>query len=117
MTNGDEFEFIELKNAGTNTLNLSGLAFTSGVSFTFSNGTVLSPGQFFVLGRNAAALAGKYPGLAINGIYSGKLDNGGEKLTLSHPLGPAIFTVTYNDRAPWPVAADNFGFSIVPRKA
>ena len=28
-TNGDEFEFIELQNAGTNPLNLSGLAFTS----------------------------------------------------------------------------------------
>src|SRR5438045_6950125 len=46
-TNGDEFEFIELKNIGTNTLNLGTLSFTAGITFTFTNGTRLGPGQFF----------------------------------------------------------------------
>ena len=64
LTNGDEFEFLELKNTGTNTLNLSGLTF-SGISFTFTNGTMLAPGQFFVLVRNPAAFAAKYPGVTV----------------------------------------------------
>ncbi len=113
-TNGDEFDFIELKNVGTNTLNLSGLSFTAGVSFIFTNGTMLAPGQFFLLARNAAAFGAKYPGVPLNGLFTGKLDNGGEALTLSHPLGATIFSVTYDDEAPWPVAADGFGFSLVP---
>jgi hypothetical protein len=113
-TSGNNLEFIELKNYGTNTLNLSGLTF-SGISFTFTNGTLLPPGGFFVLARNAAAFAAKYPGVTINGLYTGQLDNSGENLTLSLALGTTIFSVTYGDRAPWPAGPDLADFSLVPR--
>jgi hypothetical protein len=113
-TNSDEFEFLELKNCGTNTLDLSGLTFTSGITFTFTNGTLLAPGQFFVLARNAAAFAAKYPGVPLRGIYTGKLDNGGEKVALSTALGTPVFSVTYSDRYPWPVTPDIANFSLVP---
>ena len=114
LVDGDEFEFLELKNTGLNTINLSGLKFTSGITFTFTNGTLLAPGQFFVLARNPAQFTNRHPGVVVNGVYSGKLDNGGETLTLSHPLGTKVFSVTYDDLAPWPVAADGFDFSLVP---
>lgn len=114
-TNGNEFDFLELKNTGTNTLNLSGLAFTTGVTFTFTNGTTLAPGAFCVLARNAAAFAAKYPTVSLKGIFTGSLDNGGETLTLSHPLGTTIFSVNYDDALPWPIAADGFGFSLVQK--
>ncbi len=114
-TSGDEFEFIELQNTGTNTLNLSGLTFSQGVSFTFTNGTQLTPGAFCVLVRNPIAFADRYPGVAIQGVFTGKLDNNGETLTLSHPTGASILSLTWGDRAPWPVAADGLGFSLVPR--
>ena len=61
-TNGDEFEFIELKNRGADELNLSGLAFTSGITFTFTNGTMLAPDGFFVLVRNPEQFTNRYPG-------------------------------------------------------
>ncbi len=112
---GDDVEFLELKNIGTNTLSLGGLAFNAGITFVFSNGTVLAPGQFFVLARNALAFQTKYPGLAVNGIYSGRLDNGGETIRLATPLSNTVLSVTYNDRAPWPLAADGYRFSIVPK--
>jgi hypothetical protein len=114
-TNSDDFEFIELKNTGTNTLNLSGLVFTSGINFAFTNGTLLAPGRFIVLARNRIAMTAKYPGLAVYGFYSGRLDNGGETLRLSHVLGATVFAVNYDDEAPWPVAPDRFGFSLVPK--
>ncbi|HWI56019.1 MAG TPA: lamin tail domain-containing protein, partial [Bacillota bacterium] len=114
LTNGDEFEFLELKNCGTNTLNLSGLTFSQGIAFTFTNGTLLAPGQFFVLARNAAAFAARYPGVLLQGLYSGKLDNGGETLTLAHPTSTTVFSVAYSDAAPWPVTPDGLGFSLVP---
>src|SRR5207247_2337482 len=114
LTDGDEFEFLELKNAGASTLNLSGLRFTAGINFTFTNGSTLAPGQFFLLVRNTAQFSAKYPGVIVNGVYSGKLDNGGEMLTLSHPLGGKVLSVTYDDLAPWAIAPDGFGFSLVP---
>src|SRR5213078_4592914 len=63
LTDGDEFEFLELKNAGASTLNLSGLRFTAGINFTFTNGSTLAPGQFFLLVRNTAQFSAKYPGV------------------------------------------------------
>jgi Chitobiase/beta-hexosaminidase C-terminal domain/CotH kinase protein/Lamin Tail Domain/Bacterial TSP3 repeat len=112
---GNEFEFLELKNAGTNTLNLGGMAFRAGVSFTFTNGTRLQPGQFFVLARNPDRFAARYPGVAVNGVYTGKLDNSGETLRLAHVLGTPAVSVTYGQQAPWPVPPDGDGFSLVPK--
>jgi hypothetical protein len=113
-TSGNNLEFLELKNTGTNTLNLSGLTF-SGITFTFTNGTTLGPGQFFVLARNATAFASKYPGVTIHGTYTGQLDNAGERLTLSHALGTPIFSVSFDDRPDWPVSPDVADFSLVQR--
>lgn len=110
---GDDLEYLELQNIGTTNLDLSGLTFTAGITFTFTNGTTLSAGQRFLLGRNAAALQFKYPGLAVNGIYTGKLDNGGETIRLSTPTGATVLEVTYQDAPPWPVTADGMGWSLV----
>ena len=112
-TSGDEFEYLELKNIGPFTLNLSGLFFSAGINFTFTNGAQLAPGQLFLLARNPAVLATRYPGVVVNGTYTGRLDNGGEKLAISHPAAGEILALTYDDVAPWPVPADGFGFSLV----
>ncbi len=114
LVDGDEYEFVEFKNAGTSTLNLSGLRFTAGITYTFPGGTLLAPGQFYVLVRNAVRFAEKYPGVTYHGVYSGRLDNAGETLNLAHPLGARVLSVTYDDLAPWPVTPDDFGFSLVP---
>jgi hypothetical protein len=113
---GNNLEFLELKNTGTNALNLSGLTFTSGITFTFTNGTILGAGEFFVLARNAESFAVKYPGVTIRGTYAGQLDNAGERIALSHPLGASLFSVTYDDRPPWPVVPDVADFSLVQRQ-
>ncbi len=110
----EDLEFLELKNTGSNTLDLSGLTFTDGITFTFTNGTLLAPGRFFILTRNPAAFAARYPGAAVNGVYSGRLDNGGEKLTLSHVLGTNAFSFKYENKEPWPITPDGYGFSLVP---
>src|SRR6185436_5810259 len=100
---GEEFEFLELKNTGTVTLDLSGLFFSSAINFTFTNNTLLAPGQFFLLVRNPAQFQNKYPGITPNGNYTGKLDNGGEKIAISHVLGGTVLSLTYNDSLPWPL--------------
>jgi len=114
--NGEELEFLELKNTGTIDLNLGGLTFTSGIEFTFPNGTLLGPGEFFVLGRNTSAFESLYPGFSLNGLYTGKLANNGETLTLSTPFGQTILSLTYDDQSPWPMTPDGHGFSLVPKE-
>ena len=112
---GNDLEFLEFKNTGTATLNLGTLTFTAGINFTFTNGTRLLPGQFFVLARNAVAFAAKYPSMTASGVYSGQLDNAGETLRLSTAFGNTVLSIAYNDRTPWPLAADGHSFSAVPR--
>jgi hypothetical protein len=109
----DDLEFLEVQNLGVAPLNLGGLTFTAGITFTFTNGTTLAPGQRFLLGRTAAALQARYPGVIVNGLYSGKLDNAGETLRLSTPTGVTVLELTYGDSLPWPVTADGMGWSLV----
>ena len=111
----NDLEFLELKNTGATPINLGTLTFSAGINFSFPNGTRLLPGTFFVLARNPAAFAARYPGVTVHGAFTGQLDNAGETLRLSTVSGATILSVTYNDRAPWPLAPDGHGFSLVPR--
>ena len=111
---GLAFEFLELKNVGTATLDLSGLSFTAGINFTFPAGTLLPPGAFFLLARDAAGMALKYPGVVVNGIYTGRLDNAGETLTLTDANGATVFSFSYGSAAPWPDTPHGQGYSLVP---
>ncbi|MHB9007542.1 MAG: lamin tail domain-containing protein [Limisphaerales bacterium] len=109
-----QLEFVELKNVGSTELDLSGVQFTSGLRFTFPTGTRLDPGAFLVLAADSNAFSQAYPGVRIDGVYSGQLSNSGERLTLSHAVGTPIFSVRYGDVEPWPPSPDGAGFSLVP---
>jgi hypothetical protein len=113
---GDEYEFLELQNRGTATLALGEYWFSSGIQFVFPPGAALQPGEFFLLARNSGRLRERYPNVRVDGVYLGKLDNGGESLVLSHPLGHAVWSVTYDDEGSWPRTPDGLGFSLVPRE-
>jgi hypothetical protein len=110
---GEQFEFIELVNQGAYTIDLSGLAFTSGISFAFAEGSSLAPGEHLVLASNPAAFLSRYPGVAVAGAYGGQLSNGGEKVTLKDASGATVFSVDYDDEGFWPIAPDGFGWSLV----
>ena len=110
---GDEFEFIELKNVGASILGLGGLSFT-GINYTFPPNATLAPGAFYVLAANGITFDFKYPGVGADGYYTGRLANSGENLGLFHPLGAQVFSFTFGDFTPWPVTADGYDFSLVP---
>lgn len=109
---GDLFEFIELKNTGAEPLELGGLAFSGAISFAFTHGTVLAPAGFLVLANRASHLATRFPGVAVHGEYTGRLDNAGETLALGYPGGPLLFSLSYDDAWPWPTDADGRGSSL-----
>lgn len=107
---GSDLEFIELQNIGTQAINLAGVRFTEGISFTFPDIT-LQPGQFVLVVSDLAAFTNFYGnGLLVAGEYSGKLDNGGERLRLEiSSINAGIHDFEYDD---WYPAADGAGFSL-----
>lgn len=111
---GDEFEFLELKNVGSSTLDLGGAHFTDGITYAFPPGTLMHPGQFYVLAGNSTQFQSKYPGARADAGYTGRLSNGGETLQLVDAAGSTLFSLSYLDQSPWPATPDGEGFSLVP---
>lgn len=113
---GDEFEFIELKNIGSAPVNLYNVRLAAGIDFTFPPGATVPAGGFVVLAKNPARFSLKYPGVAVAGQYGpgSSLSNGGETLTLVDAFGDTIMSFTYDDNQPWPTSADGGGRSLVP---
>lgn len=109
---GSEFEFIELKNSGSEVINLAATSF-NGIQYTFGPEAVMQPGEFIVLAANAFSFEKRY-GFAPYGEYEGQLDNGGERISLLTVTSDTLISVKYNDQDPWPTVADGLGFSIVP---
>ncbi len=113
--NDKELEFIELKNTGNTTLDLSGLSFTDGITYTFPEGTTLAPNAFVVVASNMVEFEAFY-GFAADFQYSGSLSNGGEKVDLTTATGDIVISFTYSDEEPWPVEADGGGYSLVSKQ-
>lgn len=117
-------EYVELYNRGSRSVDLAGWQLSGGIEFTFPSGSLISPGAFFVVGRNAARLRANYPYLsAVNtfGDFSGQLSNGGERVALRRPgehlpTEEAFFVtvdeVTYGDGGRWGRWADGGGSSL-----
>ena len=68
----------------TQTLNLSVVKFVNGITFQFpSAGATLAPGALIVItGATQSAFLALYPGAPYGGTYTGKLDNGGERVRM-----------------------------------
>lgn len=112
----NDFEFIELNNIGPVAVDLTGVAFTRGITFVFGSGEILPAGARVVLVGNFAAFTARYGMLApgvVRGVFGGRLDNSGERLTLTGPGGLVIRDFTYDDQPPWPPEADGPGYSLV----
>ena len=121
-TDRDDYEFIELMNVSTSTIDLTNVRFTLGITFAFADNTLIAPGGRLVLVRNKAAFDARYPGLSgtiniANDVlgsndYSGRLANEGEQLILLDANDIAIHNFTYDDDLPWPLA-DGSSFTLV----
>ena len=115
---GDEFEFIELLNTSDQAIYLGGVSFAPGdpVDFTFPEGpeSNLPAGRTVVIVGNAAAFTSRFPEAdnVAGQFVDGKLRNEGEWITLRAASGEIIESFRYNDKSPWPTAADGDGASL-----
>jgi hypothetical protein len=113
----DEFEFIELKNAGPDTIDLANLyLYWDSGDYSFGTATqILGAGERVLLVANREAFVLRYgASLPIAGEFSGKLSNDGDRLSLrrlSGRTGESVFDFIYDDS--WHRITDGHGFSLV----
>lgn len=121
-----EGEFLELFNRTDAPISLydtevpaNTWKFSDGIEYFFPAGSEIPAHGYVVLVsgdpqdfRDAHEIS---PAIAVLGPYTGRLDNGGERLALSRPGRPepdgslpyiVVDHVTYSDQAPWPNATD-----------
>lgn len=117
--NRGDFEFLELQNVGSTTVNLGNLVFEGGIDFDFrehSSIFELDPGERVLLVNDLPAFEFRYGSdLPVAGVFQNAtgLSNGGETLTMTHgATGAVIQSFSYEDSAPWPEAADGHGYSL-----
>lgn len=114
----DLFEFIEFVNISEVTIDLTGVGFDAGASFIFPVGMKLAAGARILVVSDTAAFRARY-GSALDSFVVGqfqdgtKLANSGERILIVGIDGSPIKEFTYNDKSPWPEAADGDGFSLV----
>lgn len=108
----NQFEFIELLNPGGVAVDFTGLRFAGGIGFDFLEGTVLAAGARLVLVRDGEAFNFRYPGVVVNGEYSGSLANSGERILLVGSEDEALVDFSYDEGGFWPAEADGDGFSL-----
>ncbi len=142
--NGQNSEYIELRNITAGTVNCYGFSnlpwkFTDGISYTFPTGTTIpANGYLLVVATSPTYFRTRYSvpvGITVLGPYSGHLDNSGEKVEVSKPTdideaGQPVYTqvdmIVYSDGSHpvncpegndvWPTQADGLGKSL-SRKA
>ncbi len=120
----DEFEFVELINTGPEPLDLVGVRFVyvernaelEGIEFTFDS-QMLAPGARLVVPGNRDAFLSRYGDqipLAAGssaqdtpGAFTGRLDNGGEMITVLDVTGAIVQQFAYDDD--WYAATDGDG--------
>ena len=115
FTDSDDFEFIELVNAGSGSLSLKGLRFVDGISFDFPQSPVthLAPTEVLVLVSNQAAFEQRYGAdWPVVGQYKGRFSNGGERVAVVDSEDQTILEFVYDTQAPWPEDADGGGPSL-----
>jgi hypothetical protein len=120
-------EFIEIQNISISPVPLAGVQI-SGIGFAFGpTAPELIPGEIVLVVETDPAtfrsIFNPPASVSVFGPYSGRLSNGGEKVSLRVPeanpvalepdLMPSVDIADYNDSSPWPTSPDGTGTTLV----
>ena len=111
----ESLEFIEIANETSSVVEISGYAFVDGIHYTFPPGTLLLGGEALAICADVDAVKTAYGIEHAVGNYEGRLDGGGERVTLANHVGVPVASVRYQDDGKWPVAPDGTGHSLALR--
>ncbi len=125
---GAQPEYVELFNNTATPFDLANWRLAGGAHFDFPSFSTNDPQRTFLKPFERIVLCGENPelvraawkipaGIRLYGPWTGKLDNGGERLTLKDKNGVALCTVHYGTRGHWPLSADGAGHGLVLKDA
>ena len=114
-----DFEWIEIYNARQAPLDLTEIRFTKGIDFNFVDGrrSGIAPGEHIIVVADESAFNLRYgyqqtPSF-VAGEFSKNISNEGERIKLSYGAGTTLRDFEFDDKLPWPEAADGQGPSLV----
>ena len=116
VDNEPALEWIELYNQMSVDIDLSGWRLAGGVDFEFTEGTLLSGGDYLVVTIDPVALQQATGFDDALGPFTGRLANGGEEIRLVDNDRRVMDTLDYRDSGDWPVAPDGSGASLAKRE-
>lgn len=114
---GRELEFVELYNSQPWPEDISGWRLSGDIAFTFPGGTSLPALGYLIVARVPSDVAAHYRIARVEGPWTNNLPNDGGRIRLRKPSGAIVQEVNYDDRDPWPAAADGAGHSLVLARA
>ena len=105
----DQHEFVEIRNAGAASVDLSGWKLSGGLDFTAPAGTTLAASGFLVVAKNPTRIQDVYGLASVLGPFTGSLGNRGDTVRLEDGAGNPIDSARYQSSFPWPTSADALG--------
>ena len=105
-------EYLELHNAGNADVDISGWEFREGIVYQFPSHSVIRAGEYVIVSPDPTAAASYYQLSHAFGPYAGRLDNGGEVISLVSRDGQIIHRIHYLDEDGWPSLPDGQGPSL-----
>lgn len=109
-------EYVEIHNPDIFFEEVGGYRLEGSVDFTIPAGTLLPSGGYLVIARDPAAVASFYGIHGVLGPWTNNLPNDNGTVRLVNDVGGWVLEVNYAAVAPWPVAADGTGHSLVLRR-
>lgn len=109
----NSLEFIELFNSRGEFQDVSGFRLDGNIKYTFPAGTVIPGGGFVVVARYPADVQSVYGLTGVLGPFTNNLPNNNGTVRLISQGGGVLLETEYDSVAPWPVAADGAGHSLV----
>ncbi|MFB9054716.1 choice-of-anchor I family protein [Formosa undariae] len=113
--NSDALEFLEIYNTTDEAIQLGGIQVKDEGNFIFTFPEMSVASKMTVLLATDKTTADAFYGVNFLDMPQGisnALGNGGEILEIVNTKGETIFTMEYDDKEPWPTAADGNGPSI-----
>jgi hypothetical protein len=110
---GGRFEYIEVQNTGSQTLDLTGAHLDGGIGYTFGS-VSLGPGEYAVVVDDMVSFRSRYGATPrVLGEYTGTLDNLGEPIQLvaGEPLFQNVLDFAY--QSTWYPTTAGDGYSLV----
>jgi len=113
---GSNFEYLELYNTANTAIDLTSFSIQP-IAFTFPANTKIQGNSFLIVCYSKEHFEHAYKRhMPVNTTYlcgyPNELPNSGAELQILEPQGNVVLSTTYNDKAPWPVAADGPGATL-----